>query len=332
MALVEMPPRDSASQTRPGVQTPGRRTFAAFKQGRIVRREVLDAVFAASRAARGRSRGRALLSRDSGQTASDTIVRLTVPAPAIDESARLLEERLAFRRALADAAGRIPKPDLQASLQAVADAVPAALSCDVVNIRVAGDDRRLYCLAASGCTPSEIRARAFQPLEVARVREMVESGVHGSIARSLGMRWCRVDWLVHETEAVATILIASRTLRRPGEDELAFFDSILPRIAGGITAADRSHAAVSKAAVRLARDVLPEPWSAPGPVEKLRPRERAILELLADGLSTKEVAEALVISPHTVRTHVKLALRRLGVHTREEAAEIVRAHQLAQLV
>ena len=90
--------------------------------------------------------------------------------------------------------------------------------------------------------------------------------------------------------------------------------------------------AINNAAVRLARDVLPEPWSVPGPVAKLRPRERGILELLADGLSTKEVAEALVISPHTVRTHVKLALRRLGVHTREEAAAMVRAHQLAQLV
>jgi DNA-binding CsgD family transcriptional regulator len=330
MVLVDMP-RILRLGPRPSASTPGSRTFPAFKQDRIVRREVLDAVFAASRRARGQSRGRALLSRDSDRTASDTIVRLTDPAPAIDESERLLEERLAFRRALADAAGRIPQPDLQTSLQAVADAVPAALSCDLVNIRVAADDRRLHCLAASGCTPTEIRARAFQPLDVARVREMVDSGSHGSIARSLGMRWCRVYWLVHETEAVATILIASRTLRRPGEGDLAFFDGVLPRIAAGIAAADRSQAAVSKAAVRLARDVLPEP-SAPGPVEKLRPRERAILELLADGLSTKEIAEALVISSHTVRTHVKLALRRLGVHTREEAAEIVRAQQLAQLV
>jgi DNA-binding NarL/FixJ family response regulator len=273
-----------------------------------------------------------VLSRGSNETPFYTMPWLTDPASAYDESEQLLRERRAFRRAFVDAAGRIPKPDLQTSLQAVADAIPAALACDVVNIRVAADDRRLHCLAACGCTPMEIRARAFQPLEVARVRDMLESGVHGTLARSVGMRWCRIDWLVHETEAVATILIASRTLRRPGEDDLAFFGGVLPRIAAGIAEADRSHATVSQAAVRLAREVLPEPWSVPGPVAKLRPRERAILELLADGLSTKEVAEALVISPHTVRTHVKLALRRLAVHTREEAAAIVRAHQLAQLI
>ncbi|MDQ3865829.1 MAG: helix-turn-helix transcriptional regulator, partial [Actinomycetota bacterium] len=63
-----------------------------------------------------------------------------------------------------------------------------------------------------------------------------------------------------------------------------------------------------------------------------RARERQILELYADGLSTRDIAELLVISPHTVRTHVKLALRRLGVHEREEAAAMVRADQVAQVV
>jgi DNA-binding CsgD family transcriptional regulator len=40
----------------------------------------------------------------------------------------------------------------------------------------------------------------------------------------------------------------------------------------------------------------------------------------------------LVISPHTVRTHLKLAYRRLGVHSREEATELVRRDQLLTLL
>jgi ribose transport system substrate-binding protein len=43
-------------------------------------------------------------------------------------------------------------------------------------------------------------------------------------------------------------------------------------------------------------------------------------------------AEVLVISPLTVRTHVKLAFKRLDIHSREEAVEIVRRDQLLTLL
>ena len=52
----------------------------------------------------------------------------------------------------------------------------------------------------------------------------------------------------------------------------------------------------------------------------LRPRELTILALYSEGLSATEIADIFVISPHTVRTHVKNAYRRLGIHSREEAA------------
>ncbi len=84
--------------------------------------------------------------------------------------------------------------------------------------------------------------------------------------------------------------------------------------------------------MRLARAWTPTEWPAQNATSHLRPRERAILELYADGLSTANIADLLVISPHTVRTHVKLALRRLGVHSREEAATMVRGDQLAELL
>ena len=51
-------------------------------------------------------------------------------------------------------------------------------------------------------------------------------------------------------------------------------------------------------------------------------REREILGLLSDGLSTDEVAEKLSLSSHTVRTHVKNAMRKLDASTRAHAVAI----------
>ncbi len=51
-------------------------------------------------------------------------------------------------------------------------------------------------------------------------------------------------------------------------------------------------------------------------------REREILGLLSDGLSTDEVAEKLSLSAHTVRTHVKNAMRKLDASTRAHAVAI----------
>jgi len=49
-------------------------------------------------------------------------------------------------------------------------------------------------------------------------------------------------------------------------------------------------------------------------------REAEVLELLARGWTNKEIAERLVLSPHTVRTHLEHSFRKLGVNTRTEAA------------
>lgn len=51
----------------------------------------------------------------------------------------------------------------------------------------------------------------------------------------------------------------------------------------------------------------------------LTPREVAVLELLAKGLSFKEVASAEGISHHTVADHVKAIYRKLSVNSRGEA-------------
>ncbi len=58
------------------------------------------------------------------------------------------------------------------------------------------------------------------------------------------------------------------------------------------------------------------------PFAKLTPRESEILALLAEGQSNKVIARNLGISDGTVKLHVKSILRKLGVHSRVEAAVI----------
>jgi len=59
-----------------------------------------------------------------------------------------------------------------------------------------------------------------------------------------------------------------------------------------------------------------------GPFSDLTPREMEILCLLAEGQSNKLIARNLGISDGTVKLHVKAILRKLGIHSRVEAAVI----------
>ena len=65
------------------------------------------------------------------------------------------------------------------------------------------------------------------------------------------------------------------------------------------------------------------------PQPRLTPRQREILNLIAAGLSTSEMAEKLSISTETVRNHLRSIFTELDVHTRLEA--IVTARRLGLL-
>ena len=58
-----------------------------------------------------------------------------------------------------------------------------------------------------------------------------------------------------------------------------------------------------------------------GVIDGLSPRENDVLRMLAEGLTDKEIAGALVISPRTVETHVSNVLHKLNVRNRAEAAQ-----------
>jgi DNA-binding NarL/FixJ family response regulator len=56
--------------------------------------------------------------------------------------------------------------------------------------------------------------------------------------------------------------------------------------------------------------------------ERLSPRERDVLALVAQGQTNKAIAEALFVSPNTVKTHVASLLTKLDVDTRAQLAVI----------
>lgn len=68
----------------------------------------------------------------------------------------------------------------------------------------------------------------------------------------------------------------------------------------------------------------PEGSTSPPPFPQLWPRERQILDLLAQGFLYKEIAQQLGISIDTVRTFIRSIYRKLDVHSRTEAVNRAR--------
>jgi DNA-binding NarL/FixJ family response regulator len=73
-----------------------------------------------------------------------------------------------------------------------------------------------------------------------------------------------------------------------------------------------------------------EPPTSSGALATLNTREREILELLASGLATAQVASRLYLAPKTIRNRLSEILDKLGVSTREEAIQLARTAGLGR--
>lgn len=65
--------------------------------------------------------------------------------------------------------------------------------------------------------------------------------------------------------------------------------------------------------------------------DELTPREKEILRLVAEGKTTRQIAEALVISPKTVEGHRTRLMAKLGVHDRVELVKFAMRRGLISL-
>jgi DNA-binding CsgD family transcriptional regulator len=63
-------------------------------------------------------------------------------------------------------------------------------------------------------------------------------------------------------------------------------------------------------------------FDSPRAEPRITAREREVLELVAEGYSTAEIARLLWITEDTVRTHIKRMLLRLNARTRAQAVAI----------
>ncbi|MEA2431490.1 MAG: hypothetical protein QOF65_345 [Thermoleophilaceae bacterium] len=70
--------------------------------------------------------------------------------------------------------------------------------------------------------------------------------------------------------------------------------------------------------------------SSPSQLEELTPREREVMTLVAHGLTNHEIAERLVVSPATSKTHVTRTMVKL--HARDRAQLVALAYQTGLVV
>jgi two-component system response regulator DesR len=122
-------------------------------------------------------------------------------------------------------------------------------------------------------------------LEPARVRDLLQAGVHGYILKD--------DDYVSRIDAIVRDLADGRLYLSP-----------------------------------QAYEALAHATRAEDGEQPLTEREIEILRLARRGLPNPQIAQALHISPGTVRNHLSAVYRKLGVHSRHEALQIAEERHL----
>ncbi len=85
---------------------------------------------------------------------------------------------------------------------------------------------------------------------------------------------------------------------------------------GAATLAETAKTELYAAGGRPRREALTGP-------ESLTPSERRIADLAADGLTTRDIAQALFVTPRTVEGHLTHVYRKLGISTRTALAGLL---------
>jgi DNA-binding NarL/FixJ family response regulator len=130
--------------------------------------------------------------------------------------------------------------------------------------------------------------------------------------------------------------VAEQVRQQPSD--LLLVDVRAPQIAGMTDLLDAARQKSSQAGdlpTPVGRDRQESPPGAAGPAGQpgpgardrrpgghdLTPRERQILGLIATGLSNRQIADLLVISPKTVKNHVSNIYQQIGVSQRSQATD-----------
>jgi HD-GYP domain-containing protein (c-di-GMP phosphodiesterase class II)/DNA-binding CsgD family transcriptional regulator len=265
--------------------------------------------------------------------------RRWIPDAGIDDVARAFADAVDLKSPfmlghstgvadLAEAAGRglgLPDPDVTALRR-------AGLFHDLGRVGVANG----VCEKAGSLTASEweqVRLHAYHSERI-----LARSTALASLAPLAGLHHERLDGSGYHREAAAAALSLPARVLAAADAFQAMTQSRAHRPAlSSRDAADRLHdeARAGRLDTR-AVDAILAAADAPGrrPVRQgwpagLTDREVEVLGLLARGLSNRDIARRLFVSPSTVGTHVEHIYQKLGVSSRAAAAMFVARHDLA---
>ena len=235
------------------------------------------------------------------EPAKGTRVRFQVPLkrdkePRLEKAIRvlLLEDHSSFRQATASVFEREPGFEVVGQAGSLAEARRLLEGVDVAVVDLGLPD------GYGGELIKELREKNPQAqtlvlsatLDRAEMARAVEAGAAGFLHKSAGM--------VEVMEAIRRL--------RAGETLLPVEEVVeLLRFAG--SRREHEHEA------RLA-------------IAQLTPREKEVLQALAEGLDGKEIAEQLGISDKTERNHMASILAKLGVHSRLQALVFALRHSV----
>jgi LuxR family maltose regulon positive regulatory protein len=159
-----------------------------------------------------------------------------------------------------------------------------------------------YFLIRSAIHLSAIQLQAGQPAEATnRFRRVLSACAAGGLYQTM----------LDEGPVIDQILRTTQTNGNLGTELVSYVDRLM-------TGVER---------VRQARLA---PTSRPQLLGALSPRETDILQLIAHGLSNKEIARRLDIGPETVKSHLKSVFTKLGVERRSQA--VSRAQTLGLVI
>lgn len=202
----------------------------------------------------------------------------------------------------------------------VVDADPLARSAIAQMLRATG--RFVVIATASDGVEGLELARHYRPdlmlIEAAQPRIDGVDLTRRATAEVPGMRV--VVLTVSQSERLALGALqagASGFLSKEDADPASVADALVAVHAGEVAIPG----ALARALVDRLRQI-PEPGRGVRPIRgPLTSREWEVLDLLIAGVSTREIAERLVLTEDTVYSHVKNTMRKLGVRSRAEAVE-----------
>jgi two-component system, NarL family, nitrate/nitrite response regulator NarL len=210
----------------------------------------------------------------------------------------LVEDHVSFRQALAFMLEREPGFDVVAQVGSVAEtrALDGKLFDEVevaiVDLALPDGDGLDLLEDLSARTMALVLSASLEPGRFARAVEAGASGV------------------LHKSTPITEIVDAVRRLRA-GEALLSTGDVV--------------------EMLRLVNRERQEELSARRAVERLTPREKEVLQALAEGLESREIAERLSVTVETERTHMVNILHKLGVHSRLQALVFAARHGVVQI-